>query len=258
MTSPGTFVRIGFVDGVAAASGIERLGTAGKPLTDKLASTADPDAALEGLLRLAEALDEQSDGAGPAMLAEVADDEGTAMRLCSVLGASAALTHHLVRHPDHWRELTDPTLGSTRPAAYAVREAMLAAVGADPGATDPVARLADAAAVDALRVEYRRLLLRLAARDLAHHLAIDDAAAEISDLAGATLEAALAVARARVGETARTARLAVIAMGKCGGHELNYISDVDVCSSTSPRRRPRARSSTRAPRCARPPSSPRT
>ncbi|MFC7363433.1 bifunctional [glutamine synthetase] adenylyltransferase/[glutamine synthetase]-adenylyl-L-tyrosine phosphorylase [Nocardioides astragali] len=228
MSSSGTFVRIGFVDGAAAARGIERLGAAGRPLTDKLAATADPDAALAGLLRLADALDEQAAGAGPAMLREVADDEGTAMRLCSVLGASVALTHHLVRHPEHWRELTDPTLGSTRPAAYAVREAMLEAVGADPRDDVPVSGLPDAEALDLLRVEYRRILLRLAARDLAHHVGVDDVAAEISDLAAATLEAALAVARARVGETACSARLAVIAMGKCGGHELNYISDVDV------------------------------
>ncbi len=228
MTSSGSFVRIGFVDGVAAARGIERLGAAGAPLTAKLAASADPDAALDGLLRVADSLDERTPGAGPAMLTEVADDEGTAMRLCSVLGASVALTHHLVRHPEHWRELTDPTLGSTRPPAYAVREAMLTAVGADPHADTPVAGLPDAEAVDALRVEYRRLLLRLAARDLAHHVGLDDAAAEISDLAAATLEGALAVARARVGDTAPSARLSVIAMGKCGGHELNYISDVDV------------------------------
>ncbi|NYE38551.1 glutamate-ammonia-ligase adenylyltransferase [Nocardioides cavernae] len=228
MTSAGAYVRKGFVDGAAAVRGIERLGAAGHPLTDKLAATADPDAALEGLLRLSDALDEAEEGAGARMLSEVADDEGTAMRLCSVLGASAALTHHLVRHPEQWRELTDPTLGSTRTAAYAVREAMLAAVGADPQALEPVAGLPDAEAVDALRVEYRRILLRLASRDLAHHLGIDDAAAEISDLAAATLDAALAVARARVGDGAHQARLAVIAMGKCGGHELNYISDVDV------------------------------
>ncbi|GAA5116717.1 bifunctional [glutamine synthetase] adenylyltransferase/[glutamine synthetase]-adenylyl-L-tyrosine phosphorylase [Alloalcanivorax gelatiniphagus] len=235
MTSPGSFVRKGFADGAAAARGIERLGDAGLPLTDKLAATADPDAALEGLLRLAEALDERSDGDGRAMLAEVADDEGTAMRLCSVLGASAALTQHLVRHPEHWQELTDPTLGSTRPAAYAVRAAMLVAVGADPHADEPVAGLPDAEAVDALRVEYRRVLLRLAARDLAHHVGIDDAAAEISDLAAATLDGALAIARARVGETAHAARLAVVAMGKCGGHELNYVSDVDVVYVYEPR-----------------------
>src|SRR3546814_18981069 len=86
----------------------------------------------------------------------------------------------------------------------------------------------DSEAVDALRVEYRRILLRLASRDLAHGVGVDDVAAEISDLAAGTLEAALAIARARVGESAANARLAVIAMGKCGGHELNYLSDVDV------------------------------
>ncbi|WP_210441461.1 bifunctional [glutamine synthetase] adenylyltransferase/[glutamine synthetase]-adenylyl-L-tyrosine phosphorylase [Nocardioides xinjiangensis] len=234
MTSPGSFVRKGFVDGAAAAQGVEQLGDAGAPLVDTLAASADPDAALGGLLRLVEALDGQEEGAGRRMLAEVADDEGTAMRLCSVLGASVALTHHLVRHPEHWRELTDPTLGSTRTAAYAVREAMLAAVGADPHAEEPVAGLPDAEAVDALRVEYRRILLRLASRDLAHHLGVDDAAAELSDLAAATLDAALAIARARLGQSARTARLAVIAMGKCGGHELNYISDVDVVFAYEP------------------------
>ena len=46
-------------------------------------------------------------------------------------------------------------------------------------------------------MEYRRVLLRLAARDLAHDLAVDDAAAELSDLAAGTLEAGLAIARQR-------------------------------------------------------------
>ena len=48
----------------AAARGIERLGDAGLPLTDELAAAADPDAALDGLLRLVDALDEQAEGAG--------------------------------------------------------------------------------------------------------------------------------------------------------------------------------------------------
>ena len=147
------------------------------------------------------------------------------MRLLSVLGASQALADHLCRHPEQWRELADPFLGSTRPPAYAVRGALLEAVGADPEARHPTATVASAP--DALRVEYRRILTRLAARDLAHHLGVDDAAAELSDLAAGTLEAALAIARSRV-PGAETARLAVVALGKCGGHELNYVSDVDV------------------------------
>jgi glutamate-ammonia-ligase adenylyltransferase len=89
--------------------------------------------------------------------------------------------------------------------------------------------------MDALRVDYRRHLLRLAARDLTGHADVDDVAAELADLAAGTLEAALAVARAKVGaEAASCCRLCVVAMGKCGGHELNYVSDVDVIFVAEP------------------------
>ncbi|MGN6781146.1 MAG: bifunctional [glutamine synthetase] adenylyltransferase/[glutamine synthetase]-adenylyl-L-tyrosine phosphorylase [Marmoricola sp.] len=215
--------RLGFADPDESAVLLGTLGPDAGSLPPLLARTAAPSRALEALVDLAGAMDDPQ-----PLLAEIADDEGTAMRLLSVLGASPARARHLLRHPEHWAELRDPTLGSTRPAAYAVRAGLLHAVGADPSDARPVATVEDATALDALRVEYRRLLLRLAARDLAHDLALDDAAAELSDLAAGTLEAALAIARARVGEPVETCRLAVIAMGKCGGHELNYVSDVDV------------------------------
>ena len=222
-TSRSDLLRHGFVDSDRTLAGMAQLGHHAEPLVALLGRTADPDLALSGLLRLAEAVDDSD-----ALLDALVDDEGTAMRLLCVLGASQALADHLVRHPDHWRDLTDPTMGSTRPAAYAVRAALLTAVGADPLAEMPVASLPEQPALDALRVAYRRLLVRLAARDLAHDVGVDDVAAELSDLAAGTLEAGLAVARANVGEEAASVRLSVIAMGKCGGHELNYVSDVDV------------------------------
>ncbi|MDF1606263.1 bifunctional [glutamine synthetase] adenylyltransferase/[glutamine synthetase]-adenylyl-L-tyrosine phosphorylase [Nocardioides sp. YIM 152315] len=227
-TSKGSLLRLGFQDPDSARAALERLDSAAEPLLAVLGRTADPDAALDGLVRLRGTAQDAD-----ALVEALVGDEGTAMRLLCVLGASEALTDHLVRHPGHWEELTDPSLGSTRTAAWAMREALLVAVGADPGADVPVATLPDAAAVDALRVEYRRLLVRVAARDLTHHLSVDDAAAELSDLAAGTLEAALAVARQRVPDAA-LARLAVIAMGKCGGHELNYVSDVDVIFAYAP------------------------
>jgi glutamate-ammonia-ligase adenylyltransferase len=223
-TGKGQLLRLGFADPTRALAELEGLGpVVAEPLPALLGRTADPDAALSGLVRLAAAAPDRDE-----LLATVADDEGTAMRLLSVLGASEALADHLVRHPAHWRELTDPLLGSTRPAAWSLRADLLASVGADPHADLPTATLPDADAVDALRVTYRRLLLRTAARDLAHGLGVDDVAAELSDLAAGTLDAALAVARQRVGADAGLARLGVVAMGKCGGHELNYVSDVDV------------------------------
>jgi glutamate-ammonia-ligase adenylyltransferase len=224
--------RLGFQDSGQAVARLGRLGVGEDlpgPLVDALRSCADPDLATEGLVRLSDALGEDRRHDLLAVLTE--DDvehEGAALRLCAVLGASQALADHLARHPQHWRELCDPTLGSLRPTAYAVRAGLLEAVGADPDEAAPVATLHAAEAADALRVEYRRLLLRLAARDLAHGVRVDDVAAELAELAAGTLDAALAVARERVGEDAASARLAVVAMGKCGGHELNYVSDVDV------------------------------
>jgi glutamate-ammonia-ligase adenylyltransferase len=229
LVSAGNLVRSGFQDSDRASEQLLTLGAAAEPLVPLLAQTADPDLALETLIRLHAAAPDAD-----VLLSTLAEDEGTSMRLLSVLGMSAALGDHLVRHPEQWHELTDPTMGSTRPAAYAVRAGLVAAVGADPQADEPVATLPYEAAVDALRVEYRRVLLRLASRDLAHHVAVEEIAAELSDLAAGTLDAALAVARARVGPDTSHCRLAVIAMGKCGGHELNYVSDVDVIFVAEP------------------------
>ncbi len=228
-TPVGSLARMGFFDPEGARRLVTELGDAAEPLLPLIGRSADPDQALSALVALADAADDRK-----ALLDEVADDEGTSMRLLSVLGSSVALGEHLRRHPSHWHELTDPVLGSTRPSRTAMRAALVRAVGADPQAEVPVSTTDPAAAQDALRVEYRRQLLRLASRDLAHHLGVDDAAAELSDLAAGTLDAALAVARAKLGDAAAGCRLAVVAMGKCGGHELNYVSDVDVIFVAEP------------------------
>ncbi|MGH8824499.1 MAG: bifunctional [glutamine synthetase] adenylyltransferase/[glutamine synthetase]-adenylyl-L-tyrosine phosphorylase [Jiangellaceae bacterium] len=219
----GRLARAGFSDLVAAARELDRpvLSAVGPDdgLLDALAQAADPDRALSALGRL---LDAASDPDG--LVTALRDDESLRARLTAVLGLSTALGDHLVRHPDHWRELRglDP---SNRPDAAALRASMLAAVGADPKAPEPVASGAE---LGALRVEYRRHLLTLAALDLADGLDVAVVAAELADLAAATLEAALAVARAGLRADAPPCRLAIIAMGKCGGRELNYASDVDV------------------------------
>jgi glutamine synthetase adenylyltransferase len=80
---------------------------------------------------------------------------------------------------------------------------------------------------DALRVEYRKLLLVLVARDTVGDIDVEQTAAELADLAEATLGAAYELARAEV-RPPDDVRLAIIGMGKCGGRELNYVSDVDV------------------------------
>jgi glutamate-ammonia-ligase adenylyltransferase len=91
--------------------------------------------------------------------------------------------------------------------------------------------------VAALAAAYRRRLLHLAARDLTGAATVDEVGEELADLAAAVLEAALAVARSELPggiQAAAPCRLAVVAMGKCGGRELNYASDVDVIFVAEP------------------------
>jgi [glutamine synthetase] adenylyltransferase / [glutamine synthetase]-adenylyl-L-tyrosine phosphorylase len=91
-----------------------------------------------------------------------------------------------------------------------------------------------------LRVLYRNRLLVLAATDLAPTvenepvLSFRQVGAHLADLADAALGAALSVAETNVCGDNAPPRLAVIAMGKCGARELNYVSDVDVIFVAEP------------------------
>ncbi|MFC3234489.1 bifunctional [glutamine synthetase] adenylyltransferase/[glutamine synthetase]-adenylyl-L-tyrosine phosphorylase [Streptomyces nitrosporeus] len=177
-------------------------------LFDALGATADPDLALHGLVRLTEA---QEPGERRVLLDTVVTAKPLRDRLLGVLGASEALGDHLARHPRDWQALV----------TYEARDL-------HPGVTEFERMLAGADDPDSLRVAYRRALLSIAARDVCGTTDVAEAAAELADLATATLRAALAIAEAAAPADAAQCRLAVVAMGKCGGHELNYVSDVDV------------------------------
>jgi glutamate-ammonia-ligase adenylyltransferase len=227
----GRLARLGFTDATRA----ERMLAGARPvgigadiddtLIDALGGTAHPDLALDGLLRL---LDRARDDTG--LLSALDEDTGVRDRLLAVLGVSAALGDHLARHPDHWRALAGAA-AADRPDAAALRADLLRAVGADPDDPAPVAH--GDHPLGALRIGYRRHLLHLAGRDLTGAASVEEVAAELADLAAAALEAGLAIARAGVPDAGRC-RLAVIGMGKCGGRELNYVSDVDVIFVAEP------------------------
>ncbi|MFE9890042.1 bifunctional [glutamine synthetase] adenylyltransferase/[glutamine synthetase]-adenylyl-L-tyrosine phosphorylase [Streptomyces scopuliridis] len=177
-------------------------------LLDALGATADPDLALRGLVRLAEA---QRPDELRVLLDTVVAAKPLRDRLLGVLGASEALGDHLARHPGDWHVLVTYELADLHPGVEEFERGLAQA-------TDSVS----------LRVAYRRCLLAIAARDVCGTADFAQTAAELADLATATLRAALAIAKAAAPEDAALCRLAVIAMGKCGGHELNYVSDVDV------------------------------
>ncbi len=225
-TTGARLARLGFADVAGAQNRVGALAGAldlpADELAEALGLAADPDLALDGLTRLVDAL---PDPARPALRAALAGDDGTRERLLAVLGASAALGDHLARHPEHWRALSGEQAAVSRPTAAGLRADLLAAVEAEERG---------AGALDALRVAYRRRLLALAARDLSGAASVEDVAGELADLAGATLDAALAVATAELPPEATPVRLSVVALGKCGGRELNYVSDVDVVFVAEP------------------------
>jgi [glutamine synthetase] adenylyltransferase / [glutamine synthetase]-adenylyl-L-tyrosine phosphorylase len=231
VTTPGRLSRWGFVDADAALRTLTGLSERGATLSDallaSLGATADPDAALRGLARV---LDVSSDPT--SLLSALSGDAGH--RLLAVLGVSSALTDHLTRHPEDAALVLRPGLELSRPTAAALRTELLTAVHADPDLSQPRSGLDRPGAMDALRLAYRRRLLQVAARDLGSSPDVSDVAAELADLASGALEAALAIARAEVGDEADGVRIAVIGMGKCGGRELNYVSDVDVIYVVEP------------------------
>ncbi|MCI1018258.1 bifunctional [glutamine synthetase] adenylyltransferase/[glutamine synthetase]-adenylyl-L-tyrosine phosphorylase [Microbacterium sp. C5A9] len=223
--SLSALARLGFAELSDAAANLaelaDLLGVDRATLLDG-AVAADPDAAVDGMLRVA-----RRDAQPVATLFRDADARRSAWR---VFGASGGFADFFLRHPAEIAVLAEPM--RELPSADELRGRMLDAIGADDG----FAAAGDDAAVVALRVAYRRNLAAIAAFDLAAHnpvMVLADVAAALADIAGAALEASLAVARTRLSDTVRreqvaATQLAVIGMGKAGARELNYVSDVDV------------------------------
>jgi [glutamine synthetase] adenylyltransferase / [glutamine synthetase]-adenylyl-L-tyrosine phosphorylase len=118
--------------------------------------------------------------------------------------------------------LLEPMDGADYPQA--------AATTMEPGSID------DAAFMARLRVFRRRHLVRIAWRDLAGYASIEQVLAELSALADACIDVACRQAAALLGArhgVPRDARgdelpLLVLGMGKLGGGELNFSSDIDL------------------------------
>ena len=221
--------RFGFADLTGTIAKLDELvklvGDAGHSALAALATSADPDQALIALLNLATAQ--------PAKTKSLLKKDDSAQRLCLLLGASTALTDFVMRHPVQL-ELFEKRISLA--SAEEVRVKLTASV--EPMLTQGF----DVIPVwNALRVAYRAELLKIAIFDLSQadvQAGQPLVAAALADIAAAAIEAGLHVARAELklssehgvfeADEVDATRLSVIAMGKCGARELNYISDVDV------------------------------
>ena len=172
-----------------------------------LSTTPDPDLGLLQLRRLAE---------GPARSAALAttfrESPGAAERTCRLLGSSRLLGDGLRRQPDFVDALSDDELLAHEKSLDELVEEASSTLTWRAG-TD--------ARREGLRRFKRRELLRIAARDILGFADIEATERELAALADACLEVALQSLEPRL-------PFAVIGMGRLGGGELSYASDIDV------------------------------
>lgn len=177
-----------------------------------LADSPDPDQATLALVRLCEASPK------PQQLAQDLKRSSHRRRLLALLGASSALGDFLIANPDSVACLDQEFDAEKVAATMTSRVKSALDAGSIPDA------------VHGLRLGYYQALCTIAAGDLTHPQPLQympQVGLQLSQLADAAVAAALPIAYRKAGASDQLA-FCVIAMGKTGARELNYISDVDV------------------------------
>ncbi len=186
-------------------------------------ATPMPDMALNNLERIGSVVPREE-------LLAVCGKKAMLSRLLNICGSSPFLTNILCRDPLYFRELfvrKEIDVGRSEADTLSLLRSQ-------------VGRDTDYQAVLPLLRRFKSMeILRIAARDLNGLAPLEEVTAELSGLAAATLQIAFEVARRQLvtehgaplmrtpaGE--READLTVIGMGKLGGRELNFSSDIDI------------------------------
>lgn len=193
-------------------------------LSETLPACSDPDMAWNNLERLF------SRSRSPLSLAALFERDAASLRtLLRIFSTSQYLSDQIINEPESF-ELVRVTDG--QPAA---RQYLMDEICAEINVLHE-----EAAILKALRRYKRRETLRIAYGDLICNQTIETVTRQISFLADALLEAAFQAAfklvaarfgqpvlRGRNGRPA-TPRFVILALGKLGGAELNYSSDIDL------------------------------
>ena len=195
-------------------------------LAARLPTTPDPDRVLVTLERFFAAV------RSPLSAAALFERDPRAFdTLLDIFAASPHLAEIVLADPEAWEEVR---LGQGRPETP---EALAAALAAEIGPPPPDGQPADLEVVgQALRRFKRRETLRIAFGDIVGRHRLESVTGQISHVADCIVAAALAAALDRVGRQrgvprgpdGEPATIAVMALGKLGGRELNNSSDIDL------------------------------
>ncbi len=228
-------VRRGFANPDQALAGLEALARRRTPfsrsgdpaaavalLADALVSP-DPDQALSHLADFAAAL------ATPEPYFRLLAEQRQVARLLLLLfGTSDFLSKRFLRHP----ELLDALLREDTVALVKGAPAFRREIGERLGTVDASAGLDDR--LERQLGELRRYkdeeVLRIAIHDIAGAIDLQGVTGQLTDLAESCLESSLALAEEEARQKGKLppGRLCVVGMGKLGGRELGYHSDLDL------------------------------
>ena len=175
-----------------------------------LGSSADPDRSLVNFERL-------SDRFGPGVFAELTENPRLIEILATLFSASPFLTEILLNTPDALALLKQRALLTERKT---VEQYQAEAVTAAQSGTSSPEKL------NALRRYQHRQLLRIGTSDFLDFYDLQAVTTQLSRLAIGTVRACLALAVEHTGVA--SAGFSVLALGKLGGRELNYSSDIDL------------------------------
>jgi [glutamine synthetase] adenylyltransferase / [glutamine synthetase]-adenylyl-L-tyrosine phosphorylase len=175
-------------------------------LLDWLSASPDPDLGLLGLRRLA-----SGEQRSTALATAFRESPEVARHLALLLGTSRWLSDGLVANPDLIDRLPDPDRLETK-----ARDELIESVRSAVGWRDEAEERQRA-----LQRWLRRNILGVAARDVFGHAGVEVVAADLTALAEAVLEVSLASLDPQV-------PVAVVALGRFGGADLGYASDLDV------------------------------
>jgi glutamate-ammonia-ligase adenylyltransferase len=186
------------------------------PLLIALANTVSPDKVLVSFERFV-----QSAADSAELLTYLAQNPRGFEILFTLFTGSQFLTEILLRHPEYFEELTDhKKLAQTKSAGQLHLEAQALVIpflDEDAPQANPL---------DELRRFQRRELLRIGTCDLLSLLDLPTITTQLSYLADALTEACLILAAHQTQTDPQN--FIVLAMGKLGGEEVNYSSDIDL------------------------------
>lgn len=187
-------------------------------LLEAVAASADPQRALDHLVEFL-----IRTGAHTSYLALLSGSPATMKILVELFAGSSFLAAQLVGHP----ELLDSLVRSDQRPALQCRADLEAALAAEIGDDADEEQV-----LSGLRRFKASELVRVGLNDLSATLDSDDVVAQLSLLAEVCLSATAAHARRLLGlgrdPSRGKARLCIVAMGKLGGRELGYGSDLDL------------------------------